>query len=198
MLAKKIIAGAVLTALSLGANAAVFNFTGNIANHNDVISTTFTIAQDTTNVRVWTDSFLNGTNFDPITALWNATTGSLIAQDDDNDTINPSTQTYYDSGFLLPSLSAGTYVFTVATYANFAAGTNLSDGFVYDNATPISMSTWCQPASHCGMGTYWSVWLDGVTTASNPDDPNSVPEPNSLALLGLGFAGFALSRRKKR
>lgn len=198
MLTKKTIVGAVLAALSLGANAAVFNFTGNIVNHNDVISTTFTIDQDATNVRVWTDSFMNGINFDPITALWNAATGNLIDQDDDNPFVNSSTQTTFDSGFLLPSLAAGTYVFTVATFANFAAGTNLSDGFIYDKDVPESMSTWCQPANGCGMGTYWSVWLDGVTTASNPDDPNSVPEPNSLALLGLGMAGFVLSRRKKQ
>jgi len=55
--------------------------------------------------------------------------GALIAENYDDDTINPDTQTYYDSGLNLGSLSAGEYLFTVATFSNFAAGTNLSDGF---------------------------------------------------------------------
>lgn len=89
MFKKKLLLAALAAGLSATANAAVFNFTGNITYHNDVITTAFTLAEDSTNVRVWTDSFQSGINFDPITALWNATTGALIAQNDDNDDINP-------------------------------------------------------------------------------------------------------------
>lgn len=196
MIGKKILVAALAT-VSTVAGAATFHFSGNIANHNDVVTTTFTLNSPATNIRVWTDSFMSGTNFDPITALWNATTGARIAENDDNSSIDPTTQTSFDSGFNIASLDAGTYFFTVATYRNFALGGNIADGFAYDSQTPIPMSDWCQPYSHCNMGTAWSVWLDGVSSASNPNSPSQVPEPASLALLGIGLAGLARLRKQK-
>lgn len=200
MKTKKIIAATLMAVFSTAASAATFNFTGNITYNTDVVTTTFTLDADANNVRVWTDSFQSGVNFDPITALWNASTGTLLGENDDNSAVNPSTQTYYDSGFTLATLAAGTYWFTVAAYPNFAAGTNISDGFAYDGMTPTAIADWCQPASNnCSnqKGTYWSVWLDGVSSASNPDDPSQVPEPASLALMALGLAGLAGIRRRK-
>jgi len=186
---------AALLSLVNTAHAGIFNFTGNIEFHNDVIFTHFTVESDATNVRVWTDSFMSATNFDPITALW-AADGTLIAQNDDNDDINPSTQTYYDSGFALPTLAAGDYIFSVATFDNWATSTNLADGFIFDTQTPIVLSEWNQPANHLNMGSFWSVWVDGVDRAVN-DDATNVPEPSSLILLGLSLLAFGFRKVKQ-
>ncbi|WP_228743361.1 DVUA0089 family protein [Marinobacter sp. F4218] len=194
-----LIAGTVLAASNV-VTAAPINFTGEIDYHNDVIYTYFTLNTDANDVRVWTDSFQSGTNFDPITALWQAD-GTLIDENDDNDSINPATQTRFDSGFSLASLSAGDYIFTVATYANFANGGMLSNGFSYDGETPIALESWDQPANDIDMGPFWSVWLDGVSSASNPNDPsdpsNPVPEPGTLALISLGLLGLSVRKTRK-
>ncbi|GHU00509.1 hypothetical protein FACS1894154_09650 [Betaproteobacteria bacterium] len=186
-----------LLAVALPSQAATFHFTGNITYHNDVITIPFTLDADATDVRVYTDSFLSSLNFDPITALWGGD-GTRLAQNDDNANINPSVQTWYDSGFYLPTLAAGDYFFTVATYNNWAVGTNISAGFIFDNQTPILLSDWNQPASHYNMGSQWSVWLEGVSSATNPNPPGAaVPEPSLLALLGLGLMGLGASRLRK-
>lgn len=194
MKAMQYVAAGCLMAASTLSQAALINFTGEIEYHNDVIYTYFTLDQDANDVRVWTDSFQNGTNFDPITALWTAD-GDLIDENDDNDSINPATQTFYDSGFNLSFLEAGSYLFTVATFDNFALGTTLAEGFRFDSEAPIALADWDQPANDINMGPQWSVWLDGVDSASNPDSPASVPEPGSLVLIATGLLGLALRRK---
>ncbi|MGO1503132.1 MAG: DVUA0089 family protein [Marinobacter sp.] len=206
-----LVAGIALATSNM-ANANLLNFTGDIEYHNDVVSTYFTLDSDATNVRVWTDSFKSGENFDPITALWSGD-GELLSENDDDENVDPATQTYYDSGFTLATLSAGDYIFTVATYANFAGGDTLDDGFVYDDQSPIALEDWNQPANDANMGTFWSVWLDGVSSASNPGDPSdpsdpsdpgepggpvfSVPEPGTLGLMALGLLGLSVRRVRK-
>jgi hypothetical protein len=185
----------LLITASIDARAALINFTGEISNHNDVIYTYFTLDQAATDVRVWTDSFKNALNFDPITALWKAD-GTKIAQNDDNATVEPGTQTYYDSGFTLSSLAAGNYIFTVAAFDNFAKTSSLADGFQFDNQQPISLEVWQQPANHLDMGKEWSVWLDGVDRASASviTTTTSVPEPNALSLMAAALLGLFLRR----
>ena len=126
---RKIAIGVSLLGFATISQASTFTFSGNIANHNDIVRVDFSLANNATNVRVWTDSFLSGTNFDPITALWNADTGARLGENDDNSSIALG-QTYFDSGFSLASLAAGNYFFTMATFANFANGTNFLSGIL--------------------------------------------------------------------
>jgi hypothetical protein len=194
-----IIAAAFMFGNSSVASSASFRFSGNLTNHNDVIKIGFSVANDTTNVKVWTDSFGAtgltqegpGTNFDPITALWNADTGVLLAENDDDPTIAPG-QTYFDSGFSLATLSAGNYLFTMATFDNFALGTNITDGFAYDSQSPILISDWDQPSNEGNLrGTFWRINLEGVDTVTPP--PTSVPLPSAIWMFGsaiLSLVGF--------
>ena len=91
-----------LVALALSSSigtvaAADFTFNGNIQNHNDVIRINFTLTHDATNVKVWTDSFNSGANFDPITAVWQLPSGNKVGENDDNPGVAPG-QTFWDSG----------------------------------------------------------------------------------------------------
>ena len=185
---RKIAIGVSLLGFATISQASTFTFSGNITNNNDVVRVDFNLANIATNVRVWTDSFLSGTNFDPITALWNTNTGARIDQNDDNSRIAPG-QTVYDSGFALDSLAAGNYFFTMAVFPNFAKGLNISNGFNFDGQSPVALTT----------GTFWRINLDGVDTATGPVDPNpsAVPLPGAVWLFGTAIAGFAgFSRRK--
>lgn len=188
---------ALLTSASL-AQAADFTFEGNIAFHNDVIQIAFTLDADATDVKVWTDGFLDGVNFDPITAVWSLPTGNQVGENDDDDTIAPG-QTYYDSGLIFPTLPAGNYLFTIAAYPNFASTGNLAGGFEFDNEVPIPIGSWCQPAAaDCDdpvlnqKGTYWRVHLSGVDVATN------VPEPSTYAMLAFGLAVVGGAVRARR
>ncbi len=191
----KSIALVVALTAAMGAQAAQFDFQGDIATHKDVIKINFSLLANATNVKVWTDSFLGGVNFDPITAVWSQTnTGwTRIGQNDDNPNIAPG-QTRFDSGLTFATLASGNYLFTIATYNNFANGTTLAQGFKFDNQAPIPLAQWNQPANGFNKGTHYSVHLSGVDGAVS-----AVPEPESFAMLlaGLGIVG-ALARRKNR
>ncbi len=171
---------ALAFAASSAANAANFTFTGNLVNTNDVVTISFSLATAATNVRVWTDSFNNGANFDPIVAVYNASTGVKLAENDDNSSVAPG-QTVFDSGIVFSSLAAGNYFFSMAVFPNFSNGNNFADGFRFDN----------NPATPIQTGTFYRLNLSGVDSAVV-----GTPIPAAAWLFGTGLVGLAGLRRK--
>jgi len=181
---------AVLTLSALGAQAASFAYSGQATYHNDLIKVSFHLDADSTDVKVWTDSWLAGLNFDPVIAVW-AQTGAgynLLSQVDDDDTIGAG-QGSYDAGIKFTTLAAGHYLVTLAAAPNFAKGTTLADGFAFDGETAIALADWKQPSYDLNKddqkGGYWSLRV------------TAVPEPASWALMAGGLALGLVARRRR-
>ena len=189
-------AATIWTALSVApAQAADFNFSGDLLAHNQVLQFDFSLAVPGADVRIWTDAWLSGLNFDPTAALWSrqGSRFSLVAEVDDNDTVATG-QGYYDTGFAWPTLAAGAYRLTLAAAGNGALGNLLSDGFAYDAEAPMAIGQWTQPSydpnANDQKGTFWRLQFSGL------DQVSAVPEPASALLLALG--GLALLGARAR
>jgi len=173
-------------ALSAQADAIDFSFSGQLAYQHDVVRIDFGI-QSATDLRVWTDSWLAGANFDPVLALFSAE-GALLSLSDDANNPNPAVdagQGALDAGLLLPHLAAGRYRVTISDAANYPNGATFGDGFMLDGSAPLAYGSSGQP------GGAWSIHF-GVAQAM------PVPEPTTSALLlaGLLCVGFLISRRQ--
>jgi hypothetical protein len=181
------------------ARALDFDFSGTIANHNDVSLFTFSTASPST-VTLFTSSWDDG-GFDPMLGLWDST-GLLIEFQDDGG-LNGSTTSNgipYDYGifdsYYTNTLLAGTYTVSVSTYPNNNNGLLLSAGFNFDGQTPIPIALWDQPPALNGFRTgNFAFHVLNVTQATGPS--NNVPESSSLFLLVAGLAGLAAWRQQR-
>ncbi|MES2047281.1 MAG: DVUA0089 family protein [Pseudomonadota bacterium] len=199
---------AALCALSLSigsASANNFSFTGGFVNDNDVQKFNFTVgAASAVSLRSW--SYAGGTNaagasiarggFDPILALFDAS-GLRIGEQDDagcpNVAADAVTNRCWDT-FYTTNLAAGNYFVTIQQYANFSNGTTFADGFRYDGVANNNFRNGFVDAARDTRDAHWAFDILNVNSANQSD----VPEPASLALIGLGIFGFAAARRRQK
>jgi hypothetical protein len=71
-------------------------------------------------------------------------------------------------------------------------------GYTYESGPLITLldANFLNPNGWLGSPWDWT-FNDGIT-ATYVDNPTSVPEPGTLALLGIGLLGMAASRRRKK
>ncbi|WP_449422775.1 DVUA0089 family protein [Rhodanobacter lindaniclasticus] len=197
-----------------------FSFTGTFSSDDNVQLFNFT-AGGSSNIVLRTWSYAGGTNaagnniarggFDPILALFDGS-GAFINQNDDGGcslvAADAMTGECWDTYFGA-TLAAGNYTVAIMEFDNFANGPNLSDGFARSgqgNFTAgwnnCSASIFCDVSNHPpgnARDSHWAFDILNVEGATQVP-PNSVPEPSSLGMLGLGalLCGLLAWRRRRR
>ncbi len=207
---------AALASASL-AHAGSFSFTGSFNQDDDVQLFSFTVGAPS-NVTLVSLGYAGGVNaagntiaqggLDTILALFDGA-GNLIGQNDDGVCgavpADSATGACWDTYLFLPNLAAGTYQVAVMQFDNFAAGSNLADGFVRQGQGNFTGALGgCTNGSFCDVTgvapgnnrtNQWAFDILGVESASQGG--NEVPEPSTWALMGAGLAAVVGLRRRK-
>jgi hypothetical protein len=180
-----------LTALAIGvlgitssAKAADFSFRGNFPADDTVQFFNFTV--DTgSDITLRSLSYAGGTQadgtvvsrggFDPILSVFDVSTGSRIAQNDDGNSsnvgIDPVTRQTYDT-FLQTFVNPGQYTVAVSQFDNFA-GANLSDRFPNAGQKNFTAQFNCSAGQFCDFSgdsrtNFWAFDILNVNLATAP------------------------------
>ena len=189
------------------------SFSGTFDQDDDVLLFSF-VADGTSSITAISFGYAGGTQadgnvvsaggFDPILTLFDSTGLIISVNDDDgcssvNVGTDPNTNRRFDSCFE-SIISAGTYTLAISQYNNFALGSNLSDGFTQDGAGNFT-------ADICGeTGAFFDIGFGDCSQRTNAwafdllnvESATRVPEPSTLALLGIGLFGMGAARRRKK
>jgi hypothetical protein len=181
---------------SLNAAAADFSFSGHLQFNTSIVKVGFDLTGDAGTVRMWTDSFDAGSNFDPLLTLWQRSgSGYAWLAEIDDDSSLAAGQTDFDAGLEIDGLAKGQYLVTLGASPNNAVGTMLSDGFAFDGETPLPIASWNQPGydinANDQKGSFWRLNL------SNVDSAAPVPESGTYVLLAFGLVALWLVRRSR-
>ncbi len=128
--------------------------------------------------------------FDPVFALFGSD-GTLLGYGDDGATrADPVTGGAFDA-LLAILLPAGDYLVAVSQFDNFAIGPTFAAGFLEAGSGTFTAAYGCAAGRFCDVNGAsrngnFSISIRGAT----------VPEPTTLALVGLVLPGLWLARRR--
>jgi hypothetical protein len=183
----------ILAALALTAFAAPtvwaqsYTFSGAFTQDDNVFQTRLTFDAPSL-VTLQTTSYARG-GFDPILSLFDSS-GLLIAENDDGfpGTVppDPSTGNAWDADLVI-DLNPGTYTIALTQWDNYAAGPNLSNGFVRAGQGNFTGGPFRDADGNLRNGSYTLSVTAEV-----------IPEPGTCALAALGLLPLAgaLARRR--